>query len=55
MQMLDGFNAGWIEFDQRGAGARKSTITIDQAIAALVSKKAANEHAKTGYRIRGAR
>jgi len=39
MQMLDGFNAGWIEFDRHGAGARKGTITIDQAIAALVNKE----------------
>jgi uncharacterized protein YbjT (DUF2867 family) len=36
MQMLDGFNAGWIDFAQRGANARKGSITIDQAIAALV-------------------
>jgi uncharacterized protein YbjT (DUF2867 family) len=36
MQMLDGFNAGWIDFAQRGAHARKGSITIDQAIAALV-------------------
>lgn len=36
IQMLDGFNAGWIDFVQHGAGARKGTITIDQAIATLV-------------------
>jgi len=36
MQMLDGFNAGWIDFAQRGAGSRKGSITIDEAIAALV-------------------
>jgi uncharacterized protein YbjT (DUF2867 family) len=42
MQMLDGFNAGWIEFDREGAAARKGTITIDQAIAALVGKEAAD-------------
>lgn len=36
MQMLDGFNAGWIDFAQRGAGPRKGSITVDQAIAALV-------------------
>jgi uncharacterized protein YbjT (DUF2867 family) len=36
MQMLDGFNTGWIDFAQRGANARKASITIDQAIAALV-------------------
>ena len=39
IQMLDGFNDGWIEFAQRGAAARKGTISIDDAITAL----AANE------------
>lgn len=37
MQMLDGFIAGWIDFAQRGANARKGSITIDRAIAALVN------------------
>ena len=36
MQMLDGFNAGWIEFADRGAHARRGSIGIDQAIATLV-------------------
>ena len=36
MQMLDGFNAGWIDFPNRGADARKGSIGIDQAIAALI-------------------
>jgi uncharacterized protein YbjT (DUF2867 family) len=36
MQMLDGFNAGWIDFPNRGANARKGRIDIDQAIAALI-------------------
>ncbi len=35
-QMIDGFNAGWIDYPDRGSSARKGTITIDQAIAALV-------------------
>ena len=35
-QMIDGFNAGWIDYPDRGSGARKGTITIDQAITALV-------------------
>jgi uncharacterized protein YbjT (DUF2867 family) len=35
IQMIDGFNAGWIEFADRGAHSRKGTIDIDQAIAAL--------------------
>jgi uncharacterized protein YbjT (DUF2867 family) len=36
MQMLDGFNAGWIDFPNRGADARKGRIGIDQAIATLI-------------------
>ena len=36
MQMLDGFNAGWIDFPNRGANARKGRIGIDQAIAAML-------------------
>jgi uncharacterized protein YbjT (DUF2867 family) len=38
MQMIDGFNAGWIDFPDRGAGARKGTIGIDQAIATLIQR-----------------
>ena len=36
MQMIDGFNAGWIDFPNRGANARKGFIGIDQAIATLI-------------------
>jgi uncharacterized protein YbjT (DUF2867 family) len=36
MQMLDGFNEGWIEFADKGAGARHGTITLEQAIAKLL-------------------
>jgi NAD(P)H dehydrogenase (quinone) len=38
MQMIDGFNEGWIDFKNRGADARKGIVTIDEAIAALVAK-----------------
>jgi NAD(P)H dehydrogenase (quinone) len=38
MQMLDGFNAGWIDFPNRGANARKGCIGIDQAIAAMIQR-----------------
>jgi uncharacterized protein YbjT (DUF2867 family) len=38
MQMIDGFNAGWIDFPDRGAHARKGAITIDQAIATLIQR-----------------
>lgn len=35
MQMIDGFNQGWIDFT--GDSARKGRVTIDRAIAALVA------------------
>lgn len=38
MQMIDGFNAGWIEFADKGAGARHGKITLEQAIANLVGR-----------------
>jgi uncharacterized protein YbjT (DUF2867 family) len=38
MQMIDGFNAGWIDFSNHGANARKGSIGIDQAIATLVQR-----------------
>jgi uncharacterized protein YbjT (DUF2867 family) len=37
MQMVDGFNEGWIDFRDKGAGARKSRVSIDEVIAALVN------------------
>jgi uncharacterized protein YbjT (DUF2867 family) len=36
MQMLDGFNEGWIDFRDRGASARKGLVSIDEAVAAIV-------------------
>jgi NAD(P)H dehydrogenase (quinone) len=38
MQMLDGFNEGWIDFTNSGDGARTGRIDIESAIAALVQK-----------------
>lgn len=38
MQMLDGFNEGWIDFRDRGAHSRRGAIGIDQIVCALVSK-----------------
>ena len=35
MQMIDGFNEGWIDFKHEGADMRKGRVTIDEAIAAL--------------------
>jgi uncharacterized protein YbjT (DUF2867 family) len=39
MQMIDGFNAGWIEFAQHGANARKGIRPINDVIAALANQK----------------
>jgi uncharacterized protein YbjT (DUF2867 family) len=39
MQMIDGFNAGWIDFPKLGANARKGSIGIDQAIATLIQRE----------------
>ena len=39
IQMIDGFNAGWIDFPNLGANARKGSIGIDQAIATLIQRE----------------
>ncbi len=41
MQMIDGFNAGWIDFPEHGAHARKGSIDINQAIATLIQRERA--------------
>jgi uncharacterized protein YbjT (DUF2867 family) len=38
MQMLDGFNEGWIEFESGASGSRKGAITLDQAIEGLLAR-----------------
>jgi len=35
--MLDGFNAGWIEFEGGQAGSRKGTTTLHTALEGLVA------------------
>jgi hypothetical protein len=39
MQMIDGFNAGWIDCPNRGANARKGSIGIGQAIATMIQRE----------------
>jgi hypothetical protein len=39
MQMIDGFNSGWIDFADRGAHARKGSVSIDQAVATLIQRE----------------
>lgn len=37
MQMIDGFNEGWIDFQDHGAGARKGRASIEEVVTTLVS------------------
>jgi hypothetical protein len=39
--MIEGFNAGWIDFADCGAHARKGSISIDQAITTLIHRQRA--------------
>jgi NAD(P)H dehydrogenase (quinone) len=39
IQMIEGFNAGWIDFADRGAHARKGFTSIDQAITTLIQRQ----------------
>jgi len=41
MQMIEGFNAGWIDFADRGAHARKGSVSIDQAVTTLIQRQRA--------------
>jgi uncharacterized protein YbjT (DUF2867 family) len=41
IQMIEGFNAGWIDFADRGARTRKGQISIDQAITTLIQRQLA--------------
>ena len=41
IQMIEGFNAGWIDFADRGAHARKGSISIDQAMTTLIQRQRA--------------
>ena len=41
MQMLDGFNQGWIEFEAGEAGSRKGTVELDTVLRQLVARAAA--------------
>jgi uncharacterized protein YbjT (DUF2867 family) len=39
IQMIEGFNEGWIDFADRGAHARKGFTAIDQAITTLIQRQ----------------
>jgi len=37
--MLDGFNEGWIEFEDGEAGSRKGKIALETVLKALVERE----------------
>ena len=36
IHMLDGFNAGWIEFEGGEANSRKGAVTLESALGKLI-------------------
>ena len=38
IQMLDGFNEGWIEFEVGEAGSRKGNVTLQTVLCALIER-----------------
>lgn len=38
IQMLDGFNEGWIEFERGKAGSRKGTVTLESVLKTLIER-----------------
>jgi NAD(P)H dehydrogenase (quinone) len=38
IQMLDGFNEGWIEFEAGESGSRKAHVTIDTVLNGLLAR-----------------
>jgi hypothetical protein len=41
VQMLDGFNAGWIEFEAGQAGSRKTTTSFAEVVHSLIRQREA--------------
>jgi uncharacterized protein YbjT (DUF2867 family) len=39
IQMLDGFNEGWIEFEGGEAGSRKGTVGLETVLRSLVERE----------------
>lgn len=39
IQMLDGFNQGWIEFEAKEAGSRKGNVALDTVLRTLIERE----------------
>jgi uncharacterized protein YbjT (DUF2867 family) len=40
MQMLDGFNEGWIDFERGTSGSEKGTVSLETVLKALIEREA---------------
>jgi tRNA pseudouridine-54 N-methylase len=38
VQMLDGFNEGWIDFEGDASSTRKGTVSLDTVLRALIAR-----------------
>ena len=39
IQMLDGFNEGWIEFEGKNVGSRKGKVALQTALRTLIERE----------------
>jgi NAD(P)H dehydrogenase (quinone) len=39
IQMLDGFNEGWIEFEEKNVGSRKGKVALETALRTLIERE----------------
>ena len=39
IRMLDGFNEGWIEFENGQAGSRKGRVTLETVLKSLIERE----------------
>ena len=42
MQMLDGFNEGWIEFESGEAGSRRGSVSLESVLQSLIQQSSAH-------------
>jgi uncharacterized protein YbjT (DUF2867 family) len=43
IQMLDGFNEGWIDFEGKGVGARKGKVALETVLRTLIDRQRGNK------------
>ncbi len=48
IQMLDGFNEGWIEFERGESGSMKGKVALETVLRGLIEPGAGETHAPNG-------